>query len=641
MSDTNIDIQLDPKRVLASLDDMNKEFKNLSEKIEQALGKDVPKSIGKAEDAAERGTNKMQGFFRNLANRVKEDLKTAFDVGALTSGLKFGQHVADGVKQVFEMERAFDRLNSRLQLTGKNLSDFKKELGKKVAATGQKLEDVLPGVEVAASRGGVKAPKELSEIAGNLGKVKATTGESTDTLAETVVEILKNQGQKVTAESFKHTLDALQGTRTSGAFKSADEAGKAMLELAKYGKQFKLSTRELGGIAAQASKGGPASLDILHKLFEQASGIGGGARLNATLGTNLFKVGKEGQATGLNAAALGKLNVKSPQIAEAITGLTGASGNDLKLFAEAFQGGTKELDQVVQGSNEVAKQFDIATDNLASSIDKFKEKTKEAGREIGSSFSNLGSDLLHGRFKNLVSDAKGIGKTGWENKGSLAASAGLGFAGALLTGGAAGRLLKKVPGGGLLGGLAGEKLAEAGGAQKVFVINAAEIGGHMSNPLDKLIEGRKNLPGTGGIVGGGGIEDKLKGTGVFGKIANVGQQAVGASSALQIGGAVAIGASIGVAIGEVLLEVFPKLGTIVGESIFDMLHPGGNKTALDDAEKKQNEKSAKSFNERHGTELTPEAFAKAVHDGTLKAYTTAQKGKPTNFTNPSAVSGRR
>ena len=58
--ETKIDISLDPKRVMGALEDLSKEVKSLAEKLEQSLGKDAPKSIGKLEDAAERGTNKIR-----------------------------------------------------------------------------------------------------------------------------------------------------------------------------------------------------------------------------------------------------------------------------------------------------------------------------------------------------------------------------------------------------------------------------------------------------------------------------------------------------------------------------------------------------------------------------------------------------
>ncbi len=602
MADEKIDIDLDPEKVLRAMEDMGKEVKQLAEKIDQALGKQAKDSFKQFEENAEKGTNKVSSFFRNLGQRVKEDLKTAFDIGALTSGLKIGNNIAEGTKQVFEMERAFDRLNTRLGLTGRQLAEFKKEVGRKVAATGQNLQDVLPGVETAAARGGIKNPLELAQVAETLGRVKATTGEDTEHLADTVVGILRAQGKKVTGQSFKETTDVLQGTRTAGSFKTADEAGAAIAELSKYAKQFRLSARDIGGIAAQASKGGASGMQILDKLFEQASGFGGAARLNATLGAKVFKEGKEGQATGLNAEALSKIDVSNPQIAEAITGLTGASGNDLKLFAEAFKGGNEALKKVVAGANESATQFDAATDNFASKVDRFKEKTKEAGREIGGSLSKLASDILSGRAGSLGADLKDVGKTIYENKGTAAAGLGLGAVGAILAGGGANKLLSKIPGGGLAGGLLAGEAAKAAGIQQVYVVNAREISG-----------------GGSGVLGGAA-------------------SAIGSSGILAKLGAAGAGAAIGVEIGKVLLEIFPKTGTAAGEGAYDALF-GGDKNEMSKAESDQYAKSAAAYNQRNGTSMSPEDFAKAVESGTLKAHAAASRAKPTEYLNKSAVTG--
>lgn len=617
MSD-DIKIDLDPKKVLAAVEDMGKEIKALAAKIEEALGQKAPKSIEKLEDAAEKGSTKIAKFFRNLGQQVKEDLKTAFDIGALASGLKIGKDFAEGTKQVFEMERAFDRLNTRLQLSGKQLTDFKKELGKKVANTGQDLKDVLPGVETVAARGGLKAPDQLENIGEILAKVRATTGEGTESLAETVVDILKNQGQKITAANFKNTIDALQGTRTSGAFKTAGDAGKAVNDLAPYAQKLGLSTRDLGGLAAQAGKAGPAGQDILRQLLERGTSIGGQEQLNALFGQKIFNKGK------LDAKALGnvdqnKFGQYSQQILQETTGLTGANGADLKRFLESFKGNLKEMDSVTRGAEETSRQFDQATDNFATSIDRFKENAKEAGREIGGSLSKLGGDLVKGRVGNLAQDAKEVGKALFENKGTAAAGFGIAAAGALLAGGAAKRLAKKIPGGDMLGGMAGAELAKAAGIQPVYVTNASEIG-MGSSPL-----------------GGEGVLEKLKGLG--GKISAIGGTSVGSAGFAATGGAAALGALIGVGIGEVLLAVFPKLGTAIGDTIFDALH-GKEAQIMDAAAQSQMDKGREAFNQRNNAQLTPEQYAKAVEDGTLKAHRQASKDKPTSYSNPSAVSGR-
>jgi len=227
---------------------------------------------------------------------MKEDLKTAFDTSGVLAGAKFAKDMGEGVKQVFEMERAFDRLNTRLGLSNKQLMDFKKNLGRGVAGTGQELKDILPGVETFAAKGKVRDAGQLANIGESLGKVRATTGEDIEGVADSVVEILKNQGKAITDQSVRSTLDAIQGTRTSGAFKTAGEAADAIQAITgsispEQMKKMGIGTREIGGLAAMASSGGDQGQQILQSILKDATSAGGKDKLNAIFGQNIFKNG--------------------------------------------------------------------------------------------------------------------------------------------------------------------------------------------------------------------------------------------------------------------------------------------------------------------------------------------------------------
>ena len=498
-----IDISLDPKSVLDSVQKMGADIEKLAQVIEASLGKDAPKSFAKLEDAAEKGTGKIAGFFHNLGQRVKEDLKTAFDMGMVLNGAKFAKDISEGTKQVFEMERAFDKLNTRLKLSGNGLKDFKKQVGDAVAGTGQKLQDVLPGVESASARGGIKSPEQLTAIADVLGKARAVTGEDTGALSETIVEILKSQGREVNSQTFKETMDALQGTRVAGAFGSANEAGTAIEQLSPFAKQLGMGTREMGGMAAMASKSGSAGQDILKQIMEKGSTIGGQAQMNAAFGVDLFKNGK------MNASALGKIDKgrfgsMSQQVMGEATGIGGATGADLSRFIDAFKGGMGDYNKTVEGANENMTQFALATDNLASEIDQFKEHAKNAGLQIMSDMSSVGHSLLHGDFKGAGAGLKRAGGDIMDNKGTIgmamAVTAGIG----MLTGGSLKSLLGKVGGGGTAMGVAkGKLMQEAAGVTPVFVTNASEIGiGAGGGVMDKL---GSLLPKAGGAAAAGGV----------------------------------------------------------------------------------------------------------------------------------------
>lgn len=629
MPETNLDLDLDPKKILDSLNEISESSKKLAGQIEDALGKKATKAVEDLENKAEEGSNKISKFFRNLGQRVKEDLKTAFDATGVLAGAKFAKDMGDGIKQVFEMERAFDRLNTRLGLSAKQLGEFKKNLGQKVASTGQKLEDVLPGVETFAAKGNVKNPLQLENIAKTLGQVKATTGEDTSSLADTVVEILKNQGKAVTDKSVKDTIDSLQSGRVQGAFKTAEEAGTAVKEISPYAKQFHMGEREMTALTATASRGGEKGQDILRQLLERASKPGQQTALNSILGQNVFQGGK------INAEALGKIDMKkfgqySQQIMEEATGLQGASGADLARFVDSFKNNMDKFHNVIAGSNETATQFDTATDNFASKMDKFKESLKESTREIGSELSGAANDMIKGNLKGAGEHVKEAGKDMWENKGTIAAGVGLTAVVGALAGGGLKSLL------GMGKNAAGAQIAKATGAQLVYVVNAKDFGGMSASPADVaskvgmvggIMAKTKNLAANAAILGGSSM----------GQIATMG---AGSMAAAGIG--VAAAGVIGYEIGEAIQNT--EWGKKATDYIGDTLSKPFLKTdeeSMNSGTDKQADANYKGFSQRHPEmQLTPEQYAKAVETGTLKAMIAAKGQTRTQYTNPSAVTGR-
>lgn len=598
-NETTIPIDMDPAKILASLDQISRETKALASVVEEQMGRRAGQALKKFEDDAEKGTTRVSMFFRNLGSRVKEDLKTAFDATGVLAGTKLTKDLGEGVRSVFEMERAFDRLNTRLGLSTKALADFKRQVGSRVAGTGQKLEDVLPGVESAASKGGITDTKSLSGIGEALGRVRATTGEDTAHLSDTVIEVMKKQGMAMTGGNFQRTLDAFQGTRTAGAFKSAGEAGGGIEELAGFAQKLHLNTRQLGGLAAMASKSGDSGHDILKQIIETGTnGRGGDKQINATFGAQLFKNGK------LDVNAFSKVNANrfgDSAIMGQASGIQGANGEDLKRFIASFKSGTADFTKVTQGANETADQFATATDNLASQVDQFKEKAKEASRELGSSISKFGHDLLTGSSKDLGQDAKDVAKSAWDNKGSLAGAGAVSIGAGLLLGGGLNGLLGKVPGGKLAGGLVGGGLAKAAGATPVFVVNAADIGG-----------------------GSGALGAAAGGMGNLGKIAG------------GVGGVVAAGA-IGVIVGEAINAGFEKLvGKSIGEKAYDWT--GGSSSEQAAAGTKQLEKNRSDYNSRTGSHLSFDEYVAAIKAGTLAAHKEGQTIN-TGLINPSAIHG--
>lgn len=631
----DIGLNLDPRAMLDALNEMSEHTKKLAKDIEDSLGKDAVNAVKGLEEEAEKGTSKISQYFGNLGKRVKEDLKTAFDATGILAGAKFAKELGAGVKSVFDMERAFDRLNTRLGMTGRYFQDFKKNVGSAVANTGQRLEDVLPGVESASSRGGIKNAGQLTQIAGALAQARATTGEDTEGLSDTIIEILKTQGKKINAQSFKETLDALQGTRVAGAFKTAGEAGHAMEGLSPYAKQLGLGTRDLGGLAAVASQSGSSGQDILKQIMERGTTVGGQQQLNAVLGKDIFKNGK------LDAKALGQVDTKrfgNQQILSEASGLTGANGADLTRFVEAFKNGADGLKKVVSGADETATQFGTATDNLASGVDKFREKTIEAGREIGSSLSKAGNELLKGNWRGAGNAGMSALQNVNENKGTIAAALGTTALVGVLAGGGLKNLLGGA--GGLAGGVLKGEAAKSLGIQPVYVVNASEMGKESvlksamdaggKSALEKMTQ---MATGGGGFAAGAAAPAAGSAAGALGKFG--GAAGAAAMAALPVAIAGAVGAGLGA--GFVMLAdkmtgggYSNKVGK-PGEWLADMM-AGTDDDIF--------QKGADQVHAGGGSAMDPEAMAKAVEKGSVNAHNKTNAQKRTAYTNPSSVQDR-
>jgi hypothetical protein len=600
-----IKLDLDPKKVLASLNQISESTKDLARTIEEQLGKDSAKSFDKLTDAAEKGTSKIGSFFKNLGTRVKEDLKTAFDVTGVLAGGKFAKELGKGVQGVFDMERAFDRLNTRLRLTQTQFSSFKTDLGRKAASTGQTLESILPGVEATAARGGLTNPTQLADVGQMLGQAKATTGEDTENLADTVVEILKTQGKKVTSESFREVLDALQATRTASAFRTATEAGQSIEGISPYAKRLGLNTREIGGLSAQASQAGSAGTGILQDFLRMAADKNvDRKKLEGIFGVDLFKSGK------FNAQSLGNIDLKrfkglsQEKFAEIGFG-GGANGGDFVRFVEAFKHGTQTFQKLTHGSNETAEQFQAATNNLASKIDRFKQRTMEAGREIGEGLSGAANSLLEGDYKGALDKGKGTLSSVKDNAGTIAGALGATAAVGILTGGSLKRLLGSV--GGLGEGLAKGELAKAAGVQPVYVVNAKEIGG-----------------GAGGLLGGA-----ANAAGLLGKFGGL------AKGALGVGAAFEGGRMIGGALNEI--PAVQEAAQTFFDSITKLFGGQGimtNEGAMAEAQKQYGGRLSAA----PGGGGIKEAVAQGIETGMQKATVKVEQKGP--YTNPSSVRGR-
>ena len=622
-NDTKINVDLDPSHVLNSMKDMSTGAKKLSADIEDSLGKNAPKSVNTFKEAAENGANKIMSTMRNLGTRVKEDLKTAFDLGSVTAGLNALKEIGHGVKQVFLLEKAFDNLNIRLGFSAKKLTEFKKAIGEKVAATGQNIEDVFPAVQNIAAQTKIKSPEELAKVGELFAKVKATTGEETGGLSKEVLNLLRNQGKETNFENIQKTLDTLQATKVIGGFGTAGEAGAAMNALAKIispeqQKKMGITEKGTGGLVSMANKTGEGGQEVLQQIMHTATQAGGKDLLNSLFGTQLFK-GEKFQAQNLSKINAKNLGQYSEQTLSTATGMGQA---DLARFIQGMKDNSVDLSKVANSANDVAKQFEMSSDNLATKVNVFKKTMEEVGVQIGDSISKVGNDVLKGDFSKAWEHTKDVGSTLLENKGAVAGAVGISAVTALLMGGGTRGLLGKLGGGamgavketqGLTKDLAIAQGLKAMGVTPVMVVNAQEIG-----------------------IAAGEASGDAAGAGILTKIVTGGALVSGLS--LAVAGAAGVG--LGVAAQEVMPSGMKDIIGKPGEWLGGYFNDEGDKAIANapaPGTRKQKEAAQSKMNETFDMDMLAGKIGDKVHDATVKAHQNINKNKPVELINKSAV----
>lgn len=578
MADLKLDI--DPRKIIQSMNQISEATKKLSEQLNASLGREAVDAVDKLETKAENGASFISSRFSDMSKTIQQNLKTAFNIGALAEGLKIGNLISQGVREVFNLERAFDKLNTRLGLTGQRFQDFKRDLGTSVANTGQDLNDIFPGVEEASARGNIKDPNQLAQIGGLLAQAKAATGEDTKSLAATIADILKTQGIKLDATSFKATLDALQGGRVAGNFGSANEVGSSINAITKdlrpdQLKAMGLDSRSLVALSSQASLAGAGGTNVLNRLLVQGGDVAGRERLNAVIPGLYNKQGK------FDSKALTNIDQKKfgEYTSQILGEYIGVGQAELSRVFDSFKGGMGNYKKVIDGADETSKQFQTSTDNLASKMDKFRMRTVNAVRLIGEDLSKATSNALDRNFKGAKGAVKDAGDALWDNKGTLTLAALGTLILGMVTGSAAGSLLKTAGGVGI---------AKATGVQPVFVTNM---------PL-------------GGL--GGGL-----GAAASGAIA-VGEAGVLALVSGVVGSVLAGGVA-GVAVGNT------EEGKKIADSLIDQVMSFG--------------KGFKESMKSSPTQESHEALAKAIGQEHEAAIIRARKSDPVKLSNPSVPKG--
>jgi hypothetical protein len=237
-----------------------------------------------------------------------------------------------------------------------------------------------------------------------------------------------------------------------------------------------------------------------------------------------------------------------------------------------------------------------------------KKATEDRAKALEDEIKTLavGSDARIAAEKKLA----GLTGTGLEKTAEQALKEQKG-SGALANPGQAVINFLQSPTGALLTGLVGigsllaNSLIQTGLLAKIAAVPVSSIPGLAGNTAINAVKG------AGGLIksGAGAVTSAL---GAEASVATVG----GLATTL---GAAAIAGAIGYELGQVLLKLFPSLGSKIGEKIYDWTHKS-DKQVIDQAAQKQFAKSAELFNQRNNTKLSAEDFQKAVENHTLQQY---------------------
>jgi hypothetical protein len=347
---------------------------------------------------------------------------------------------------------------------------------------------------------------------------------------------------------------------------TATEVGSAVAEMSKTSKYSHLNIRELSAMAGVAARGGEGSLGIMKHLVESAQNPGQQDALNKMLGVQLFKNGKM-DSTQLGKVDTGRMGQYSEQV---LGGAVGGSGADLKRLVDAFKENSADFQSVVNGTDETATQFGVASDNMATKIDKFKENLKGTVMVVGDDLSRAANDFLKGDFKGGIKSVGAAGGALADNAGTTVAGIGTVVAGALLASGGLRQVMSNMPSGlgGIASGMATGQLAKMAGATPVYVVNASEIGGG----------GGSAASGALGFLGGMGKSVLGAGKGLLANAAILGGTAITDIGAMGAGAMGAAGLGVGAAglagygIGMGINKLTGNEGQL-GEKLYDFLHP--------------------------------------------------------------------
>lgn len=492
----SVKVAADLKSLIEQLNKVAEHSKKVSEQLEkttEGVGDELANQTKKVETAFQ----KMSRVSKGIAGQLKNDMKALIGVNAVQSGLALNNMFRGQITKVASLNDAVRKLGAGFGISSQNFSKFQAKMMSGLGEIGLSAEDAARTMEGLAGSG-VKGEENIlgySKIAGQLTSIGNEKG-SEGNVAKGLSDVVRARGGNVqdmrqvdevarevtkamdtTGASATKILDAMRET-----YQGASKSGRGMISL-RGAAQTAIADQISGGNVSGLIKSMtslPPEMRARAKAMGMTGIIGKGGELDIEGIKNMAKTMK----------AMGT----SPELASQII-----SGN------EEFGDTIMRLIDSADRLDEAFKANSQASDDFAD-----KMKNRKGIREAGEAVINRAISPLSRAFSEASQGLTGaLSKASESTAGSLLAVGGGALLSAALAGGGARSILGSI--GGSIKGSAVQAVDKD--VQKVFVVNAGEIGGGSG-----MIE----------AMAGGGLLSKAKG--VMGKLGK-GAGALGAGAA--------------------------------------------------------------------------------------------------------------
>lgn len=464
-------------------------------------GKKVQDNLEKTGKKTETSLRQTSSVLRRIAGQLFSDFKALASLSSIQGALKLQSQFAGAVTETIALSDTIRRLGGSFGIARQQFGSFQSYLAKGLGEIGASSEEASQALQGLSGFGvkGAESAAALSKGAVTLAGMSGERG-NVQSVATLLAKAIQSQGKDVNDRAAQEGMigevtAAVQATgKTSSELLSAMDQMFSTMDKSLRGK---IGPEAMSQMAVLATTVGPQATKALQEYLSkstiersamEAQGFGG-------------VIGKDGQ---LDIKALNKFITEGQK----------RIGFDPRKALQTFG----FSDEAAEGLIRVAEQSKAVEDNMRKLSNATRDNEMAFRKSMGMMDSFKGAintvkGKLEGTFEGATQTITDMlqAQVG-DTAGSTAVVAGGGILAALLAGGGLRGL-----GGALSKGLGGFAKKEAyetitgEDVQSVYVVNASEISS-----------------GIGGVMGGAGMMDKLKGgAGLLGKGSMVGGAAYG------------------------------------------------------------------------------------------------------------------